>query len=49
MDTLQNQVNGLENHQQIEGWEKALSDLEKVLHPKNYLCMRIQQTLIQLY
>ena len=49
MDTLQKQINGLEYHEPIEVWENALSDLEKVLHPSNYLCMRIKRTLIQLY
>lgn len=42
-------VNTLNFNDPIQSWEDALATLESVLHPDNYLCMKIKRTLIQLY
>ena len=42
-------INSLHFNNPIDSWEEALATLENVLHPNNYLCMKIKRTLIQLY
>ena len=42
-------INSLNFCDPIQSWEEALATLESVLHPNNYLCMKIKRTLIQLY
>ena len=49
LDRLQERIKVLKYRDSIKMFEDTLNELEKELHPNNYLCMKVKRLLILLY